>query len=95
MLEWWVPSHDRSDSARAGLAIFSVRSLPLCGVDIILGLDFLYSNLHAFFAEADILLLHLLRRFIRDISRNRVCGIANESGNGQHYEKDDKRYRFG
>ena len=62
--------------------VSSKHSLPLCRINIILGLDFLYSNLHAFFPEADILLLHLLRRLISDISRNRVRGIANESGNG-------------
>ena len=60
----------------------SKYSLPLCRIDIILCLDLLYSNLHAFFPEADILLLHLLRRFFSDIRRNCVCGIANESGNG-------------
>ena len=61
--------------------VSSKHSLPLCRIDVILGLDFLYPNLHAFFPEADILLLHLLRRFVGYISRNRVCGIANESSN--------------
>lgn len=71
-----------------------MNPIPLRLIDVIFGLDLLDPNLHALLPKADVLLLHLLRRLVRDIGRDCVCSIANEGGKGQDYEKNDKRYEL-
>lgn len=66
------------------------QTAPLCLIHIILRLDFLYADLHAFLAKADILLLHLLGRLVRNIGRYRVYRIPDKGGNREDHEQDEK-----
>jgi hypothetical protein len=65
--------------------------VPLSLIDIILVLDFFHSNFHTLLSKADVLLFHLLGRFVRDISHYCVNRIANEGQESKDYEEDDKR----
>ena len=65
------------------------KNPPLSLINIILRLNLFNPNLHALLPKADVLLLHLLARLIRDISHNGIDRETDETHDGEAEEEED------
>ena len=72
-----------------------MRDSPLRLIDVVLRLDLLHPDLHSFLAEANVLLLHLVRRLARNVGRDRINGVADKGGDGEGEDEDDEGEDFG